>query len=130
MAGPKGSKYYDIFLNHHVWLETRGEDVVISSEGLDLLREVDDVKSIVTAARNLKFSYRKAWGLLREVEDLLGFRLVEKHRGGAAGGKTVLTAEGSALVSAYKELNSEIEVAMNDIARKFFRRINDISEGK
>jgi molybdate transport system regulatory protein len=130
MAGPKGSKYYDIFLNYNVWLETRGEDVVISAEGLDMLREVDEYKSIVTAAKNLKFSYRKAWGLLREVEDLLGFRLVEKHRGGAEGGKTVLTPEGLALVSAYKELNSDIDDAMNGLARKFFRKINEISEGK
>jgi len=130
MAGPKGSKYYDIFLNHNVWLETRGEDVVISSEGLDLLREVDVEKSIVTAAKKLKFSYRKAWGLLREVEDLLGFKLVEKHRGGSKGGKTVLTPEGSALVSAYTDLTNEIDVELKSIAKKFFRRINEISEGK
>ena len=82
MAGPKGSKYYDIFLNHNVWLETRGEDVVISAEGLDLLVAVEEVSSIVTAAKNLKISYRKAWGLLREVEDMIGFKLIEKHRGG------------------------------------------------
>lgn len=129
MAGPKGSKYYDIFLNHNVWLETRGEDVVISAEGLDLLVAVEEVSSIVTAAKNLKISYRKAWGLLREVEDMIGFKLIEKHRGGALGGKTMLTKEGTALVAAYRDLNSEIEVAMKDIARRFFRRINMISEG-
>jgi molybdate transport system regulatory protein len=129
MAGPKGSKYYDIFLNHNVWLETRGEDVVISAEGLDLLVAVEEVSSIVTAAKNLKISYRKAWGLLREVEDMIGFKLIEKHRGGAEGGKTLLTKEGTALVAAYRDLNGEIEVAMKDIARRFFRRINEISEG-
>jgi molybdate transport system regulatory protein len=129
MAGPKGSKYYDIFLNHNVWLETRGEDVVISAEGLDLLVAVEEVSSIVTAAKNLKISYRKAWGLLREVEDMIGFKLIEKHRGGASGGKTLLTKEGTALVAAYRDLNGEIEVAMKDIARRFFRRINMISEG-
>jgi len=127
MAGPKGSKYYDIFLRHHVWLETRGEDIVISAEGLDLLREVSGSESIVKSAQNMKISYRKAWGLLREVEDLLGFKLIEKHRGGASGGKTILTREGKALVSAYDDLNSEIDIAMKDIARRFFRRINDIS---
>jgi molybdate transport repressor ModE-like protein len=128
MAGPKGSKYYDIFLNYNVWLETRGEDVVVSAEGLDLLREVSRSESIVKSAQNMKISYRKAWGLLKEVEDLLGFRLIEKHRGGASGGKTVLTIEGKALVSAYDDLNSEIDVALKDIAKRFFRRINDISE--
>lgn len=128
MAGPKGSKYYDIFLNYNVWLETRGEDVVVSAEGLELLKEVSKTESIVTAARNLRFSYRKAWGLLREVEDLLGFRLIEKHRGGARGGATLLTGEGKALVEAYRELNEEIGVALDDIARRFFRRINEIGE--
>ena len=127
MAGPKGSKYYDIFLRHNVWLETRGEDVVISAEGLDLLREVSLNESIVKSAQNMRISYRKAWGLLREVEDLLGFKLIEKHRGGALGGKTILTREGKALVCAYDDLNSEIDIAMKDIARRFFRRINDIS---
>jgi molybdate transport repressor ModE-like protein len=127
MAGPKGSKYYDIFLKYNVWLETRGEDVVVSAEGLDLLSQVEKVESIVTAARNMKISYRKAWGLLREVEDFLGFKLIEKHRGGASGGRTLLTNEGLALVKAYRDLNSEVDVALNDIARRFFRRINVIN---
>ncbi|MBE0674305.1 MAG: LysR family transcriptional regulator [Bacteroidales bacterium] len=127
MAGPKGSKYYDIFLNYKVWLETRGEDVVISGEGLDLLRDIASTHSIVTSARNLKISYRKAWGLLREVEDLLGFKLIEKHRGGASGGMTLLTKEGMALVGAYVNLNEEIDISMKEIARRFFRRINDIT---
>ncbi|MDX9929315.1 MAG: LysR family transcriptional regulator [Bacteroidales bacterium] len=128
MAGPKGSKYYDIFLNYKVWLETRSEEIVISAEGLDLLKQVAEVKSIVTAAKNMKISYRKAWGLLREVEDLIGFRLIEKHRGGASGGKTLLTKEGNALVEAYGDLNAEIDIALKDIARRFFRRINEIAD--
>jgi len=126
MAGPKGSKYYDIFLNYNVWLETRGEDVVVSAEGLELLTEVSKTTSIVTAARNMKISYRKAWGLLREIEDMLGFSLIEKHRGGAKGGMTLLTGEGHALVEAYRDLNAEVGVAMDDIARRFFKRINEI----
>lgn len=128
MAGPRGSRYYDIFLNYRVWLETRSEETVISAEGFDLLGEVARMKSIVAAARNMKISYRKAWGLLREIEDLIGFKLIEKHRGGASGGMTVLTAEGHALIDAYNDLNAGISVALKDIARKFFRRINDIAD--
>ncbi len=127
MAGPEGSRYYDIFLNYSVWLEARRESIVISAEGLKLLDEIRQEGSIVTAARKMGISYRKAWGLLKEVENLIGFPLVEKHRGGAAGGKTTLTTEGSELVSAYDELNSDIDVAMKGIAKKFFRKINRMS---
>jgi molybdate transport system regulatory protein len=124
MAGPEGSKYYDIFLNYSVWLETRGESIVLSSEGLDLLSEVERVESIVTAARNMGMSYRKAWGLLREVESMIQFPLIKKHRGGASGGRTLLTPEGRELVTAYAELSSDIDMAMKGIAKKFFRKLN------
>ena len=130
MAGHKGSKYYDIFLRYEIWLEKMDSGKVLTGEGFGLLLEIEKSGSLVAAANNLSISYRKAWGLLREIEEHLGFHLVEKTRGGASGGRTVLSPEGSELLIAYRALHNETDIAMKNIAKVFFRRINEISERK
>jgi molybdate transport repressor ModE-like protein len=127
MAGPKGSKYYDIFLKQQIQLVTREDDTIISEEGFTLLAEIKKEQSIVAASRNMGISYRKAWGLLREIENVLGFQLVGKHRGGKAGGKTDLTIEGLELTNAYIDLKSELQEKVHDTVKSFFKRINKIT---
>lgn len=128
MAGPKGSKYYDIFLRQQLQLVTKEDDTVINEEGFRLLAEVKKEQSIVAAAKNLGISYRKAWGLLREIESVLGFQLTGKHRGGKAGGKTDLTPEGIELIDAYLNLKTELEEKVHDSIKKFFKKVNNISD--
>lgn len=128
MAGHKGSPYYDIFLNYEIWLETIEKTTVLDGEGFSLLLEIEKTRSLATAARNLGISYRKAWGLLGSIEKHLGFNLVERTRGGAAGGSTDLTTEGRKLLVSYKNLHYETDVAMKSIAKVFFNRINEIPE--
>lgn len=128
MAGPKGSKYYDIFLKQQLQLVTKEDYTIINEEGFTLLKEIKKEQSIVAAARNMGISYRKAWGLLREIESVLGFQLIGKHRGGKAGGKTDLTEEGIELINAYIDLKSELEEKVHNTVKSFFWRINKISE--
>ena len=130
MAGPKGSKYYDIFLKQQLQLVTKDEEIVINEEGFRLLNEVKMEQSIVAASRNMGISNRKAWGLLREIEYVLGFQLVGKHRGGKAGGKTFLTPEGIELIEAYNHLIKDLDVLAHDKIKGFFNRINEISDRK
>jgi molybdate transport system regulatory protein len=130
MAGPIGSKYYDIFLKHKVQLVTSDEETVINEEGFRLLLEIEKENSIVAAARNMKISYRKAWGLLREIEYVLGFSLAGRKRGGKAGGRTSFTPEGKILLEAFKSMTADLESADKEIIRSFFRKINSITERK
>lgn len=127
MAGRKGQPYYDIFLRYEMWLETVGTDRILDGEGFALLLDLDQTGSLTASARNLGMSYRKAWGLLHDVELHLGFNLTEKRRGGAAGGRTLLTEEGRQLVRAYNSLRHETDIAMKSIAKVFFHRINEIN---
>ncbi len=46
------------------------------------------------AAAETGVSYRKAWGSIDETEKSIGFKLLNRQRGGAEGGKTSLTADG------------------------------------
>ena len=126
MAGPIGSKYYDIFLKHQVQLVTGDEDIVINEEGFRLLIEIGKEQSIVAAARNMNISYRKAWGMLRDIEYILGFSLAGKRRGGKAGGRTTFTTEGKILLDAFMALKTELDVSDKEIIRTFFRKINTI----
>lgn len=130
MAGHKGQPYYDIFLNYDLWLETVSKNRVLDGEGFALLLEIEKTGSLTASARNLGMSYRKAWGKLRYVEQILGFHLVDKRRGGAAGGRTNLSREGWQLVRAYNSLHHDTDIAMKSIARIFFNRINEINGGQ
>ena len=130
MAGPIGSKYYDIFVKHNIQLITDEDNIVIDEEGFRLLIEIEKEQSIVAAAKNMKISYRKAWGLLRDIEYVLGFSLAGKKRGGKAGGRTTFTPEGKILLEAFTTMKTELEVSDKEIVRAFFRKINSIANKK
>ena len=125
MAGRKGSKYYDIFLRHKVWLENINGHDIVGDGKFDLLLQIDKLESLMAAAETLGISYRNAWGKLREIEQTLGFSIVEKVRGGKEGGKTILNPEGRKLIEAYRDFLSEIDTLMHDSARRFWAKVND-----
>jgi hypothetical protein len=52
MAGPKGSKYYNIFLKQQLQLVTRDDDTIISEEGFTLLAEIKKEQSIVATGKH------------------------------------------------------------------------------
>jgi len=124
MAGPKGSKYYDIFLKFKVWLENTDGESILGNGKFELIDYIDQLGSLKAAADKLGISYRKAWGMLKETEEKLGFALTEKHRGGQHGGNSVLTEEGKELIEAYKELLVEFDEAIYLITKKFFNKVN------
>ncbi len=124
MAGHKGARYYDIFLKYRFWLEsTDGRDIVGSGR-FELLEAIQSEGSVSAAARKLGISYRSAWGNLKKAEQMLGFSLTKRIRGGAKGGVTVLSDEGANLISAYRNLLTEMDLSIHQIARKFFHDIN------
>lgn len=124
MAGPKGSKYYDVFLKFKVWLENTNGESILGNGKFELIDGIDQLGSLKAAADSMNISYRKAWGMIRDAEEKLGFCLTEKHRGGQHGGNSVLTPEGKELIEAYKELLLEFDDAIYQITKKFFNKVN------
>lgn len=126
MAGSKGSKYYDIFLDFSIDLKHKEDgNPILTEEHFELLLNVGEVGSLMAAAEKMKISYRKAWELVRQSEKTLAFQLIEKHRGGKDGGNSVLTAEGARLIEAYKELRVEFDASVKRIVKDFFKKINE-----
>lgn len=124
MAGSKGSKYYNIFLNYEVWLEDINQKLIISERSLKLLKLVKETGSLKAAADEFGISYRKAWGDLKESEEKLGFLLLDRKRGGQHGGKSDLTSDGEDLVQAYEELYTDFNASIKKVTKKFFHKIN------
>lgn len=125
MAGPKGSKYYDVFLDYIIVLRQRNSnEPILTQEQLNLFLNIDELESIAASAKKMEISYRKAWELVRRAEEELGFTLVKKYRGGSEGGKTELTSDGKQLVEAYRQLRHEFDGSVKRIVKNFFQTIN------
>jgi molybdate transport repressor ModE-like protein len=124
MAGSKGDKYYDIFLDYSLYLKTIENMGIMDESDFLLLKEIGKMGSIKLASEKVQISYRKAWNIIDNSEKLLGFKLVEKSRGGKDGGHTTLSPEGKNLVGAYLELKEEINHSIKKITQKFFHTIN------
>lgn len=116
-------KYSNVHVFYHIWLETEDHQVILGDDTWDLLSAIAENGSLVKAAAALEISYRKAWGDLKLTEQLLGFSLIEKHRGGAKGGETLLSEEGKAFVEAYQKLHLEVEEAVQPAVIAFKRKI-------
>ena len=76
-------------LRTKVWLECE-RSFVIGEGGLDLLRAIDCHGSLTRAARAVGWSYRHAWGSLRNAKKRLGQALVATSSGKGADRGTTL----------------------------------------
>lgn len=124
MAGSKGSKYYDIFLDYSIQLNHRQKGAIMKVEHFSLLNMIHELSSLKEAAEKLGISYRKAWGNIQTMEEELGLSLVNRQRGGVQGGKTTLTEDGLKLINAHSELREEFDRAIHDMTKKFFHDLN------
>ena len=74
-----------------------------------ILKLIDQKGSLKAACDELGYTYRRTWGDLKKIEKFFGFPLLEKHRGGSEGGKTVLTEEGKRLVKAFDQFHASVD---------------------
>jgi molybdate transport system regulatory protein len=77
-----------------------------------LLELIRDTGSISAAGRALGMSYRRAWLLTDELNQLFGQRLVEPQHGGAKGGGAQLTEAGAKALEAYRRIEAAAELAL------------------
>jgi len=73
-----------------------------------LLELIQERGSIAAAARDMGMSYRRAWLLVEESNQLFGEPLVESAAGGAGGGGARLTDMGCKAIAAYREIEKDV----------------------
>ncbi|MFC2111673.1 winged helix-turn-helix domain-containing protein [Bacteroidota bacterium] len=125
MAGSKGSKYYNIFLDYSISLEHKKLGTLLNKQKFQLLKSIHETGSIKAAAAETGISYRKAWGNIEEMQNNIGFKLVNRQRGGSMGGTTTLTPEGIKLIDSHSELRKDFDQAIHKITKKFFHSLNE-----
>ena len=78
-----------IKLNAKGWLEKDGK-FLLGEGRARLLELINRTHSISETAREMKMSYRHAWGVIKEMESAVGKKLTKSERGGSGGGTGVL----------------------------------------
>lgn len=123
MKPPKSTRK-DVFIQYKLWLSSISGEGIIGEGKIRLLSEIAAKGSLSAAAESLGLSYRKAWGDVKKAEELLGYQLTEKHRGGKDGGGSILTPRAEKLLEAYNALKKELNRNMDDAFSDFQDKIN------
>ncbi len=122
MKPPRSSKN-DVFLRYKMWLSAVSGEGILGDGKYKLLRTIEEKGSLKAAAEHLGMSYRKAWGDIKKAEELLGYNLTDKHRGGKDGGKSILTDKAKNLLEAYNALQKKMDNAIEDAYVDFKEKI-------
>ncbi|RLA99180.1 MAG: molybdenum-binding protein [Deltaproteobacteria bacterium] len=101
-------------IGYRLWVEKDG--VPVFGPGLfELLFLVNSKGSLHSAAKELRMSYRAAWGMVRVHEERLGISLLEKGRHGRTGAH--LTEKGLQVLKYYEGITSRVSrlISSNEI---------------
>ncbi|MEI6123485.1 MAG: ModE family transcriptional regulator [Bacteroidota bacterium] len=123
MEDKKYAKYSNIRINYKLWMSSEKGDAIIDDDKWQLLIAIQKHGSLKAASDVTEVSYRKAWGDLKKIEEILGFTIIEKHRGGKAGGVTYITDDGAKLIKNYLEFRAEFQNAVDLIIIKFKKNL-------
>jgi molybdate transport system regulatory protein len=113
------SELNKLVVRSKVWLEMDG--VPFMGEGrLAILRAIDRHGSFLKASQETQISYRRARGMIREMENSLGRPLVITSRGGKDGGGTEITFVAKDLIRRFELQQQGIQEPVDEIFRQLF----------
>ena len=69
-----------------------------------LLELIGEHGSISAASRQMGMSYRRAWGLIENLNSMFAKPLITAHTGGSGGGSAQLTETGREVIRCYREI--------------------------
>ena len=118
-------KYHGIKPVYNVWLSK--DDGKYFGPGVAMLIEgVKRTGSLSSAAKEIGMAYSKAWTVVRNAEDGLGFHLLTSTAGGKHGGGAVLTDEARQMLTAYDEYCEKLRAYGEKLFEETFAFYDDI----
>lgn len=91
-----------------IWIEINGVSALTEAAS-DLIEQIEACGSLSEAARRLRFSYRRAWLLMDNLNRLWNEPVIKTATGGARGGGARVTEFGRQLLSSYRDLQLQME---------------------
>jgi molybdate transport system regulatory protein len=111
----------NINLHYKIWMSDKNEEGILGDGKWKILKLIEEKGSLKGACDELGYTYRRTWGNLKKIEQFFGFLLLEKHRGGSDGGRTLLTPEGTKLVKAFDHFHASVDSVIQKGFEKFLR---------
>ena len=103
------------------WTISAPDGSVLLPRLLEILIEVARQGNLAAACRTLKMSYRHAWGIVRDGQQLFGTPLLTMERGRGS----VLTELGAKLVWADRRVTARLGPLLDSLASEFGERDRD-----
>lgn len=113
-------KHNEISIRSKIWIEVDG-DPVFGRGRRFLLEAINSYGSINQAAKEIHISYRKAWIYIKNMEERLGIKLVERQAGGRNGGGAVLTPAARDFLKKYRSMEEGINEFVDKRFKMFFK---------
>lgn len=105
-------------VKYKIWLDKDGK--VFGKGPYCLLKGIREKGSLSKSAKSMGMSYNKAFNLVKDIEDRLGFKLLTSKSGGTKGGGSILTEEAENLIKVYEEFFQECEQSIHEIFSRHF----------
>lgn len=107
-------------LRYTLMLRVYGEEKIFGPGIAELLEHVDELHSLRKATMTMGMAYSKAWSIVKNAENALGFPLITSTVGGKGGGHAELTERGRRFLSAYRQFESVVHAYADEIFEDLF----------
>lgn len=110
----------DSLLQPALTVNIRKEKVFFDSRLRILLDLIDENNSVSGACKRMALSLSKAWTMINELEENLGYEVVLRRQGGAREGRTRLSDKGREFVKNYDQFFSDVKQYTYEQFEKYF----------
>ncbi|WP_044407712.1 winged helix-turn-helix domain-containing protein [Thiomicrospira microaerophila] len=101
---------YSALIRARFWLVSPQGEGYLGIGRIKLLENIQRYGSINRAAKEMGMSYKKAWKLIEDMNQLAATPLVVSEKGGRAGGGTQITALGLVYIDYFRGLEQRLAV--------------------
>lgn len=107
-------------LHYGISIKLYLEDKAFGPGAATLLKNIEKTGSLLGAAKEMNMAYSKAWKIIKNIEEIWGFKLTKRETGGKDGGGSTLTPRAKEILEHYEKFCEEGKREIDKIYEKYF----------